>query len=56
VAFILSNIPIVVGLIVQTLKGYTQYNFGVYFMENVPAFISGLYTRWCCFVLPFTSL
>ena len=33
IAFLLSNIPIVAGVVVQTLKGYTQYNFGIYFTE-----------------------
>ncbi|CAN5373841.1 M1 family aminopeptidase [soil metagenome] len=33
VAFVLSNIPILMGVIVQSLKGFTQYNFGTYFME-----------------------
>ncbi len=33
VAFILSNIPIVVGVIVQILKGYTGFNFSIYFTE-----------------------
>ena len=33
IAFLLVNIPIVTGVLVQTLKGYTNYNFGVYFTE-----------------------
>ena len=33
IAFLLANIPIIAGVLVQTLKGYTNYNFGVYFTE-----------------------
>jgi hypothetical protein len=33
IAFLLANIPIIAGVLVQTIKGYTNYNFGVYFTE-----------------------
>ena len=33
IAILLCNIPILIGVLVQTLKGYTNYNFGVYFTE-----------------------
>jgi len=33
IAALLCFIPIVVGVIVQTLKGFTDYNFSVYFRE-----------------------
>ncbi|MGH2648257.1 MAG: ABC transporter permease, partial [Ginsengibacter sp.] len=33
VAFVLCNIPVVMGAVVQTLKGFTDYNFGIYFTE-----------------------
>ena len=33
IAFVLCSIPIVIGVIVQSLKGFTVYNFGIYFRE-----------------------
>ena len=33
IAFLLAAIPIIAGVMVQTLKGYTNYNFEVYFTE-----------------------
>lgn len=33
IAFILCSVPVIIGVIVQTLKGFTNYNFGVYFTE-----------------------
>ncbi|MEI8074127.1 MAG: M1 family aminopeptidase [Bacteroidota bacterium] len=33
IAFVLTFIPILAGVIVQLLKGYTQFNFQVYFTE-----------------------
>ncbi|MDO9375894.1 MAG: M1 family aminopeptidase [Ferruginibacter sp.] len=43
VAFVLSNIPIVVGVLVQSLKGFTDYNFSIYFTEmyllSLPSYI-----------------
>jgi ABC-2 type transport system permease protein len=43
IAFVLCNIPIVAGVIVQVLKGYTQFNFRIYFTEmyllTLPAYL-----------------
>ena len=33
VAFVLCNVPIIMGVIVQTLKGFTNYNLSIYFTE-----------------------
>ena len=33
IAFILCSVPIIMGVITQTLKGFTNYNFGIYFKE-----------------------
>lgn len=43
IAFVLCNIPIIAGVIVQILKGYTQFNFKIYFTEmyllTLPAYL-----------------
>lgn len=33
IAFVLCSIPIITGIIVQTLKGFTEYSLGVYLRE-----------------------
>ncbi len=33
IGLVLCTIPIVLGVLVQTLKGFTDYNFNVYFRE-----------------------
>lgn len=46
IAVILATIPLVIGVAVQTIKGFTQYEFGVYFTElyllTLPGFIQML--------------
>ncbi len=43
IAFVLATIPLIAGVLVQTLKGFTNYNFGVYFIDlyllTLPGFI-----------------
>jgi ABC-2 type transport system permease protein len=43
IALLLANIPIIAGVIVQVLKGHTNFNFGVYFTEmyllSLPGYI-----------------
>ncbi|WPR74560.1 ABC transporter permease/M1 family aminopeptidase [Algoriphagus sp. NG3] len=34
VCLLLATLPVVVGLIIQTLKGYFNYDFGVYFVDS----------------------
>lgn len=55
IAFIMATIPLFVGVIIQTLKGFTDYNFPVYFTDlyllTFPAFVQMILLSFSVHVL-----
>jgi ABC-2 type transport system permease protein len=55
IAAVMATIPIVVGMIIQMLKGFTQFNFPVYFIDSylltLPGFIQMLMLSFAVHIL-----